>query len=230
MAARSVAGMFERELEALGFEKTGDLIKIVPPDLFAELCQQSVQHLQRQRSGVDCHAIFQSFQAVGVHISEDELRKIIRGMTALFRHHSQRRPDFSIVLRTLIGMNTTRSFTAAKYNVTCEELLSMLISKLPKQILQVIRHVWNEEGKHLCELQKSRDLLPSGELVDFHWKIGMAVSSDSCRSLNHPYVTVELKVADYSGQITSKILELTIPEFKNFHKQFKEMSAVLETV
>ncbi|OCT92655.1 hypothetical protein XELAEV_18015713mg [Xenopus laevis] len=205
MAARSVAGMFERELEALGFEKTGDLIKIVPPDLFAELCQQSVQHLQRQRSGVDCHAIFQSFQAVGVHISEDELRKIIRGMTALFS-------------------------TAAKYNVTCEELLSMLISKLPKQILQVIRHVWNEEGKHLCELQKSRDLLPSGELVDFHWKIGMAVSSDSCRSLNHPYVTVELKVADYSGQITSKILELTIPEFKNFHKQFKEMSAVLETV
>ncbi|XP_041439182.1 COMM domain-containing protein 6 isoform X6 [Xenopus laevis] len=187
MAARSVAGMFERELEALGkkqgFEKTGDLIKIVPPDLFAEL----------------------SFQAVGVHISEDELRKIIRGMTALFS-------------------------TAAKYNVTCEELLSMLISKLPKQILQVIRHVWNEEGKHLCELQKSRDLLPSGELVDFHWKIGMAVSSDSCRSLNHPYVTVELKVADYSGQITSKILELTIPEFKNFHKQFKEMSAVLETV
>ncbi|OCT95510.1 COMM domain-containing protein 6 isoform X1 [Xenopus laevis] len=205
MAARLEAGMFERELEAFGFEKTGDLIKIVPPDLFAELCQQSVQHLQKQRSGVDSQAIFQSFQAAGVQISEDELRKIIRGVTALFS-------------------------TAAKYNVTCEELLSRLISKLPKQILQVIRHVWNEEGRRLTELKKSRDLLPSGELVDFQWKIGMAVSSDSCRSLNHPYVTVELKVSDYSGQITSKIFELTIPEFQNFYKQFKDMSAVLETV
>ncbi|XP_018102771.1 COMM domain-containing protein 6 isoform X2 [Xenopus laevis] len=68
------------------------------------------------------------------------------------------------------------------------------------------------------------------QLVDFQWKIGMAVSSDSCRSLNHPYVTVELKVSDYSGQITSKIFELTIPEFQNFYKQFKDMSAVLETV
>ncbi|NP_001016464.1 COMM domain-containing protein 6 [Xenopus tropicalis] len=197
--------MFDRELEAFGFEKTDDLIKIVPPDLFAELCQQSVQHLQRQRSGVDCQVIFQSFQAAGVLISEDELRKIIRWITTLFS-------------------------TAAKYNVTCEELLSRLISKLPKQILQVIRHVWNEEGKRLSELEKSRDLLPSGELVDFQWKIGMAVSSDSCRSLNHPYVTIELKVADYSGQITSKVFELTIPEFQNFHKQVKEMSSVLETV
>ncbi|KAM4795980.1 COMM domain-containing protein 6 [Rhinophrynus dorsalis] len=199
--------MFERELAAIGFEKTNDVIKSLPPDLFAELCQESIQHLQCQRPGVDRTLLFQRFQAAGVQANHEELRKVVNAVTSLFS-------------------------TAAKHNLSSEELLSCLVSSntLPKQILQVIRHVWNEEGKSLSELQGTRDLVPVGELVDFQWKIGMAVSSDSCRSLNHPYVTVSLKVADYSGQIKSKVFEMTVPEFQNFFKQFKEMSAVLETV
>ncbi|XP_073526450.1 COMM domain-containing protein 6 isoform X2 [Phyllobates terribilis] len=58
----------------------------------------------------------------------------------------------------------------------------------------------------------------------------MAISSDGCKSLNHPYVTVELKVAEYSGQVQNKVFEMTIPEFQHFSKQFKEMSAALENV
>lgn len=40
------------------------------------------------------------------------------------------------------------------------------------------------------------------------------MSSDTCRSLKYPYVTVTLKVADPSGQITDKTFEMTIPQFK----------------
>jgi len=40
------------------------------------------------------------------------------------------------------------------------------------------------------------------------------MSSDTCRSLKYPYVTVTLKVADPSGQITDKSFEMTIPQFK----------------
>ncbi|XP_063300760.1 COMM domain-containing protein 6 [Pelobates fuscus] len=190
-----------------GFEKTSDLIKSLPPDLFAELCQQSVQHLQSQDGGVDQSVLFQRFQAAGVEVNVENLRNITNAVTSLFS-------------------------TAAKQKLSCEELLSAILrsSKLPKSILQVIRHVWNQEGKYLAELEGVKDLMPVGQVVDLQWKIGMAVSSDSCRSLNHPYVTLVLKVADYSGQITSKVLEMTIPEFQNFFKQFKEMSAVLETV
>ncbi|XP_019663193.1 COMM domain-containing protein 6 isoform X2 [Ailuropoda melanoleuca] len=67
-------------------------------------------------------------------------------------------------------------------------------------------------------------------LVDFQWKLGMAVSSDSCRSLKYPYVAVLLKVADHSGQVKSKSFEMTIPQFQNFYRQFKEIAAVIETV
>ncbi|KAB0372860.1 hypothetical protein FD755_015613, partial [Muntiacus reevesi] len=53
-------------------------------------------------------------------------------------------------------------------------------------------------------------------LIDFQWKLGMAVSSDSCRSLKYPYVAVMLKVADHSGQVKNKSFEMTIPQFQEF--------------
>uniref|UniRef100_A0A8D1E3L4 TBC1 domain family member 4 n=1 Tax=Sus scrofa TaxID=9823 RepID=A0A8D1E3L4_PIG len=52
------------------------------------------------------------------------------------------------------------------------------------------------------------------KLIDFQWKLGMAVSSDSCRSLKYPYVAVMLKVADHSGQVKNKSFEMTIPQFQ----------------
>ncbi|XP_011798236.1 PREDICTED: COMM domain-containing protein 6 isoform X1 [Colobus angolensis palliatus] len=71
---------------------------------------------------------------------------------------------------------------------------------------------------------------PCSVLVDFQWKLGMAVSSDICRSLKYPYVAVMLKVADHSGQVKTKCFEMTIPQFQNFYRQFKEIAAVIETV
>lgn len=70
----------------------------------------------------------------------------------------------------------------------------------------------------------------TNQLIDFQWKLGMAVSSDSCRSLKYPYVAVMLKVADHSGQVKNKSFEMTIPQFQNFYRQFKEIAAIMETV
>ncbi|XP_062831638.1 COMM domain-containing protein 6 isoform X3 [Anolis carolinensis] len=69
-----------------------------------------------------------------------------------------------------------------------------------------------------------------GQLIDFQWKLGMAVSSDNCKSLKSPYVTIAMKVADASGHITSKTFEMTVSQFQNFYSQFKEMASILETV
>ncbi|KAG9492110.1 hypothetical protein GDO78_000565 [Eleutherodactylus coqui] len=190
-----------------GLEKASDLMKLLPPDLFAELCQQSIEHLQWQNSGVDQTLLCQRFQAAGVDTNVDEVRNVLNAVNYLFS-------------------------TAAKHKLSTDALLSVVAShyKLPKQTLQVFRHVWNEEGEKLSGTECSRDLLPAAQLLDFQWKIGMAVSSDSCKSLNHPYVTVQLKVAEHSGQVQNKVFEMTIPEFQNFSKQFKEMSAALENV
>ncbi|XP_006882789.1 PREDICTED: COMM domain-containing protein 6 [Elephantulus edwardii] len=78
--------------------------------------------------------------------------------------------------------------------------------------------------------QLTRKTSLTTKLIDFQWKLGMAVSSDSCRSLKYPYVAVMLKVADPSGQVKKKSFEMTIPQFQNFYRQFKEIAAVIETV
>ncbi|KAG7265130.1 hypothetical protein CRUP_036822 [Coryphaenoides rupestris] len=113
-------------------------------------------------------------------------------------------------------MLTFRS--AGKSNLSADGLVSKLeagCSKWPKASLQVVHKLWTKQGPLL---------------VDMQWKLGMAVSSDTCRSLNSPFVSVLLKIAEPSGQLSQKSFEMTIPQFQNFHKQFKEMATVLETV
>uniref|UniRef100_A0A8C6QFL8 COMM domain containing 6 n=1 Tax=Nannospalax galili TaxID=1026970 RepID=A0A8C6QFL8_NANGA len=50
------------------------------------------------------------------------------------------------------------------------------------------------------------------------------------KSLKYPYVAVKLTVADHFGQVKTKSFEMTIPQFQNFYRQFKEIAAVIETV
>ncbi|CAL8342970.1 unnamed protein product [Boreogadus saida] len=128
-------------------------------------------------------------------------------------------------------MLTFRS--AGKSNLSAGDLVSKLeegCTKWPKASLQVVHKLWTEQGPLVHSQQEVQALLSIGQLVDMQWKLGMAVSSDTCRSLNSPFVSVLLKIVEPSGQISQKSFEMTIPQFQNFHKQFKEMAAVLETV
>uniref|UniRef100_A0A8C1SKW6 TBC1 domain family member 4 n=1 Tax=Cyprinus carpio TaxID=7962 RepID=A0A8C1SKW6_CYPCA len=46
------------------------------------------------------------------------------------------------------------------------------------------------------------------------WKLGMAVSSDTCRSLNSPFISVLMKIADTSGEMSFKSFEMTVQQFQ----------------
>ncbi|NXH19965.1 COMD6 protein, partial [Bucco capensis] len=185
-----------------------DKIHVIPQDFFAELCEQIIQHLNHKIPGINTAELCQRIQTSGIEINVGELAKIANIVSFLFS-------------------------TAARNNLSTEELVTTLgnaVSTLPKHALQVIRHVWNEQGKSISVSEDARNMATVGQFVDIKWKLGVAMSSDNCRSLKYPYVTMMLKVADPSGQITDKSFEMTIPQFKNFFRQFKEMAAVLETV
>ncbi|KFQ17567.1 COMM domain-containing protein 6, partial [Merops nubicus] len=185
-----------------------DKINLIPQDFFAELCEQIIQHLNHKILGVDTAELCQRIQTSGIEINVGDLAKITNIVSFLFS-------------------------TAARNNLSAEELVTTLgsaASALPKHAVQVIRHVWSQQGKSISVPEDARNMATVGQFVDIKWKLGVAMSSDTCRSLKYPYVTVTLKVADASGQITDRSFEMTIPQFKNFFKQFKEMAAVLETV
>uniref|UniRef100_H3C110 COMM domain-containing protein 6 n=1 Tax=Tetraodon nigroviridis TaxID=99883 RepID=H3C110_TETNG len=85
-------------------------------------------------------------------------------------------------------------------------------------------------GKASFPQQEVQAMLSTNQIVDIQWKLGMALTSDTCRSLNSPYVTLLLKFVETSGQICQRSFEMTIPQFQNFHRQFREIAAVMETV
>ncbi|XP_071597317.1 COMM domain-containing protein 6 isoform X1 [Heliangelus exortis] len=205
MAAGSAA---VRALAALDVGGTADKISLIPQDFFAELCEQIIQHLNHEIPGINTAELCQRIQTSGIEINAGDLAKIANIFSFLFS-------------------------TAARNNLSTEELVITLgnaVSTLPKHALQVIRHVWNEQGKSISVSEDARNTASVGQFVDMKWKLGVAMSSDTCRSLRFPYVAVTLRVADPSGQITDKSFEMSIPQFKNFFRQFKEMAAVLETV
>ena len=53
-----------------------------------------------------------------------------------------------------------------------------------------------------------------GHLVDFDWKVGMACTSNHCKNLDAPIVTVKFHLKDDSNQAYSKTIEMTLAEFQ----------------
>lgn len=196
--------------EGLGadFDSAVENIGKLPQDLLAELCQRVMLYLQHHTPGVDAMDLQQRFHGAGIGLHVIKLETMINLISFVFR-------------------------TAAKNSIPAEELAVTLANssnKWSKQAVQVIRHVWSEQGKFLAAEATIKSMVTVGQLVDLQWKMGMTVSSSNCKSLNCPYVTVTLKVAETAGQITNKSFEMSIPQFQNFFKQFKEMASVLETV
>ncbi|XP_049450539.1 COMM domain-containing protein 6 [Epinephelus fuscoguttatus] len=194
--------------ESHGVNKVVDNICKLSPDLLAEACQHILTYLQGHTRGVDSAEISDSFQRAGVRFNNEALQDIVRFLMLTFR-------------------------SAGKSNLSADDLVSKLeegSNKWAKASLQVLHRLWTEHGALVQAQQKVEATLSIGQLVDMQWRLGMAVSSDTCRSLNSPYVTLLLKIVEPSGQICHRSFEMTIPQFQNFHKQFKEMAAVMETV
>ncbi|XP_073329808.1 COMM domain-containing protein 6 [Pagrus major] len=191
-----------------GVNKVVDNICRLSPDLLADACQHILTYLQGRTRGVDSAEISDSVQRAGVRLDNDTLQNVIRFLLLTFR-------------------------SAGKSSLSADDLVSRLeegSNKWPKASLQVLHRLWSEQGASVHAQQELQATLSISQLVDMQWKLGMAVSSDICRSLNSPYVTLLLKVVEPSGQICQKSFEMTVPQFQNFHKQFKEMAAVMETV
>lgn len=180
----------------------------LPPEVFSETCNEILLHLQGNSSAVDLVENCNKFQRSGVNLDWKSAQDIIRLLSFNFR-------------------------SAAKSKLTADHLITSLgeaSSKWTKPALQVVHQLWTENASIVQAHQEAQAMASIGQLVDIQWKLGMAVSSDTCRSLNSPYISVLMKIADTSGEISYKSFEMTVLQFQNFFKQFKEMASVLETV
>ncbi|KAJ0005467.1 hypothetical protein NQD34_015361 [Periophthalmus magnuspinnatus] len=188
--------------------KVVDVISRLPPGTFSEICLHILTYLCGQSAGVDSAVLSKELSNAGISLNHEDLQSITRYVLLTFRY-------------------------AGKHSLSADDLVSKLEedgSRWAKPCLQVIHKLWSEHSAEVQLQQEAKEMLSIGQLVDMQWKLGMAVSSDTCRSLNCPYVMVMLKVADPSGQICQKSFEMTIPQFQNLHSHFKDIAAVMETV
>lgn len=61
---------------------------------------------------------------------------------------------------------------------------------------------------------KAKQFKPIGQLVDFQWRLGVAMKSHNCVNLGTPYVSVLLKVADSDNRVTEYTFEMNLQEFQ----------------
>ncbi|XP_016383205.1 COMM domain-containing protein 6-like [Sinocyclocheilus rhinocerous] len=191
-----------------GVDGVVEKIEKLPIDLFAETLQSILVHLQDQNRAVDLIETCDKFQRAGINLDQKTVQDIIRLMSYYFR-------------------------LAAKSNLSADVLVSKLTesnSNWSKPTLQLVHQLWTEHASLLHAHQEVLTMASIGHLVDIQWKLGMAVSSDTCRSLNSPFISVLMKIADTSGEMSYKSFEMTVQQFQNFYRQFKEMASVLETV
>lgn len=185
-----------------------DIVSRLPPDALSATSLHILTYLRGYSSGVDAGEISDNLSKAGITLDHEDLQSIIRYLMLTFR-------------------------CAGKQSLSADDLMSKLeehSSKWPKPSLQMLHKLWTEHIALVQFQQEGKVMLSIGQLVDIQWKLGMAVSSDTCRSLNSPYVILMLKVADPSGLICQKYFEMTIQQFQNLHSQFKDLAAVMDTV
>jgi hypothetical protein len=54
-------------------------------------------------------------------------------------------------------------------------------------------------------------------MLNFQWKIGVAISSNTCKSLFSPYVSIRFDLKNEEGVLVPHTAELTYDQFKVSH-------------
>ncbi|XP_071485738.1 COMM domain-containing protein 6-like [Diadema antillarum] len=190
-----------------GYSEAVAYLNSMPQDVVAELCQEVLAFLTYKKGSLESAPFVPKLQAAGLEASTESVRGAANALSYLFR-------------------------SAARNQISGEDLGKELSGSLAwsDSNIAAVKHVWNQQGRSLMSPELADVVLGVGKLVDLKWKLGVAMSSNNCRNLNSPFITISLKVADPSGQVRERSFELTVPEFRNFSKQLKEMAAVLETV
>lgn len=111
---------------------------------------------------------------------------------------------------TRCGVNVAHWSTPSRRSRRC----SALARCAPRFILMYFLKTCTHTHTHSACLSSTLMSALSCQLVDIQWKLGVAVSSDTCRSLNSPYVSLLLKIVQPPGQICHRSFEMTVPQFQ----------------
>ena len=98
--------------------------------------------------------------------------------------------------------STTMTSTLQQNTVLSPAIISIIVEHLSKI------------EKKTPQSEKKLIIHRIGQMVDFKWRLGVAISSNSCRDLQNPYVVVSFAVVESDGTKIYHSAELTLEQFQ----------------
>ena len=163
-----------------------------------------VRYLRYNAGVVSAAKYYEALKAEGVDIPVDECQHAINAMIYL-----------------MTGVIKAK----LKPNKFGQALL--MFTGLVKEVITVIIKVWAEQAEVLLTSAISKEL-HVGELLSLDWKVGVSVASSVCSSLNTPFVTLVVRVADSDGVVTSRAFELSVAQFMDVAQAFEDIAELMQ--
>ncbi|KAJ3434306.1 comm domain-containing protein [Anaeramoeba flamelloides] len=175
-----------------------------PQQLLAKLCQDVVDALQYKGSVPQVSHYQSQLEKNSIDLGKNEVQSTINVLFFLYRDASK---------------------------------ISNLDQKQFLEILQNQTGITNQAGKVLATIwEREKENLPSltmpnvGKLIDFKWKVGVTFSSSISENLVTPFVTVNISVSNTDELVQTHSFEMSVPEFKEFARNLKEINQLLEVI
>lgn len=190
-----------------GYEFAVELLNSVKPEDLTELGCEVLQFLQYKIGAINTEKWRKKLQETFKEFDLQKTQSIINALIYTYR-------------------------SAAQTSMTDEQFTTELASSMvfSDTTCTTLSNLWSMQGKQLMSCRLTEHALGVGQLIDVQWKVGVAMSSDTCKQLNSPFVSLTLTVADPGGNLKTYPLELTMDQFRNFTNQLKEIGKVLEMV
>jgi hypothetical protein len=86
---------------------------------------------------------------------------------------------------------------------------------------------WDKKGSKLGASHAAAVLkLPQLEAID--WKLGVSMASSTCSALSTAFVTLEAKIREEDGTLSSTAFELSLGEFERFAESWQQIGQQME--
>ncbi|XP_067663706.1 COMM domain-containing protein 6-like [Haliotis asinina] len=190
-----------------GFQEAITDASQLPQDMLAQICQDVATFLQYKTGPVKTEKYTQLLEVSSASPTKVSVASVVNAVTYILR-------------------------SAASLKLDEEEFKNQLMSSdiFTRDVLDTLVHTWREQGRQLMGTTSQLQCLNVGQLLNLQWRVGVAISSDDCKSLNSPTITLLLTIAETGGSITKQSVEMTLTQFRNFSRQLKEMAVLMETV
>mmetsp|Transcript_10418 Transcript_10418/g.11902 ORF Transcript_10418/g.11902 Transcript_10418/m.11902 type:complete len:183 (-) Transcript_10418:1089-1637(-) len=151
-----------------------------------------------------------SLNELFLEMKEIQFESFLRDAESSLKIQSQNGSDLALqAIGFLVG-------GIEKYRIKDQEELANLLNRttdLKADVVRLVVQVLLEPNS----INKRFGSVPRiGKLVEFDWKLTVAMESSECENLSIPYITLILHIENTKGKIDLHCMDLTIDEFYKF--------------